>query len=182
MPRHTEPGQQWFTFSESLWEHACRCCCIASVASDSAQPHRRLPTNFPRPWDSPGKNTGVGCHFPLQCVKVKSENEVAQSCPTLSDPMDRSLPGSSVHGIFQARVLKWGAIAFSVETCLVLIKVLADISACPSQRALPLPLPPTDTVNLCRDLGSFIQHPNFNFSVSGLISQNPTPVISCLAV
>ena len=66
-----------------------------------------------RPWDSPGKNTGVGCHFFLQCMKVKSESEVAQSCPTLSDPMDCSLPGSSVHGIFQARVLEWGAIAFS---------------------------------------------------------------------
>ena len=66
------------------------------------------------PWDSPGKNTGVGCHFLLQCMKVKSESEVAQSCPTLRDPMDCSLPGSSVHGIFQARVLKWGAIAFSV--------------------------------------------------------------------
>ena len=62
---------------------------------------------------SPGKNTGVGCHFFLQCMKVKSESEVAQSCPTLSDPMDCSLPGSSVHGIFQARVLEWGAIAFS---------------------------------------------------------------------
>ena len=66
-----------------------------------------------RPWDSPGKNTGVGCHFLLQCMKVKSESEVAQSCPTRSDPMDCSLPGSSVHGIFQARVLEWGAIAFS---------------------------------------------------------------------
>ena len=64
-------------------------------------------------WDSPGKNTGVGCHFLLQCMKVKSEIEVAQSCLTLSDPMDCSLPGSSVHGIFQARVLEWGAIAFS---------------------------------------------------------------------
>ena len=65
------------------------------------------------PWDSPGKNTGVGCHFLLQCMKVKSESEVAQSYPTLSDPMDWSLPGSSVRGIFQARVLEWGAIAFS---------------------------------------------------------------------
>ena len=63
--------------------------------------------------DSPGKNTGVGCHFLLQCMKVKSESEVVQSCLTLSDPMDCSLPGSSVHGIFQARVLEWGAIAFS---------------------------------------------------------------------
>ena len=67
-------------------------------------------------WDSPGKNTGVGCHFLLQCMKVKSKSEVVQSCLTLSDPMDCSLPGSSVHGIFQARVLEWGAIAFSAST------------------------------------------------------------------
>ena len=66
-------------------------------------------------WDSPGKNTGMGCHFLLQCMKVKSESEVAQSCLTLCDPMDFSLPGSSIHGIFQARVLEWGAIAFSSE-------------------------------------------------------------------
>ena len=83
--------------------------------SDSVWPHRRQPTRLPRPWDSPGKNTGVGCHFLLQCVKVKSESEVAQSCPTLHDPMDCSLPGSSVHGIFQAKVPEWGAIAFSVR-------------------------------------------------------------------
>ena len=83
--------------------------------SDSVRPHRRRPARLPRPWDSPGKNTGVGCHFLLQWVKVKSESEVAQSCPTLSDPMDCSLPGSSIHGIFQARVLEWGAIAFSDE-------------------------------------------------------------------
>ena len=81
--------------------------------SDSVQPHRQQPIRLPHPWDSPGKNTGVGCHFLLQCTKVKSESEVAQSCPTLSDPMDCSPPGSSVHGIFQARVLEWGAIAFS---------------------------------------------------------------------
>ena len=81
--------------------------------SDSVQPHRQQPTRLPHPWDSPGKNTGVGCHFLLQCMKVKSESEVAQSCPTLSDPMDCSSPGSSIHGIFQARVLEWGAIAFS---------------------------------------------------------------------
>ena len=68
----------------------------------------------PRPWDSPGKNTEVGCHFLLQCMKVKSESEIAQSYPTLRDPMDCSLPGSSVHGIFPARVLEWVAIAFSV--------------------------------------------------------------------
>ena len=81
--------------------------------SDSVGPHRRQPTRLPRPWDSPGKNTGVGCHFLLQCMKVKSEGEVSQSCLTLSDPMDCSLPGSSFPGIFQARVLEWGAIAFS---------------------------------------------------------------------
>ena len=82
--------------------------------SDSVRPHRRQPTRLPRPWDSPGKNTEVGCRFLLQCVKVKSESEVAQSCLTLSDPMDCSPPGSSVHGIFQARVLEWVAIAFSL--------------------------------------------------------------------
>ena len=69
------------------------------------RPHRRQPTRLSRLWDSPGKNTGVGCPFLLKCMKVKSESEVAQSCPTLRDPMDCSLPGSSVHGIFQARVL-----------------------------------------------------------------------------
>ena len=81
--------------------------------SDSVRPHRRQPTRLPCPWDSPGKNTGVGCHFLLQCMKVKNESEVAQSYPTFSDPIDCSLPGSSIHGIFQARVLEWGAIAFS---------------------------------------------------------------------
>ena len=70
------------------------------------------PPGSPRPWDSPGKNTGVGCHFLLQCMKVKSESEVAQLCLTLSNPMDCNPPGSSVHGIFQARVLEWGAINF----------------------------------------------------------------------
>ena len=81
--------------------------------SDSLRSHRRQPTRLPCPWDSPGKNTGVGCHFPLQCMKVKRESEVAQSCLTLSDPMDCSLPGFSIHGSFQARVLEWVAIAFS---------------------------------------------------------------------
>ena len=81
--------------------------------SDSAQPHGQQPIRLPHPWDSPGKNTGAVCHFLLQCMKVKSESEVAQSCPTLSDPVDCSIPGSSVHGIFQARVMEWGAIAFS---------------------------------------------------------------------
>ena len=92
----------------SLLTHCC-CCCrlVTSVVYDSVRPHRKQPTRLPCPWDSPGKNAGVGCHFLLQCRKVKSESEVTQSCPTLSDPMDCSLPGSSVHGIFQARVLEW---------------------------------------------------------------------------
>ena len=84
--------------------------------SDSLRPHRQQSTRLSRPWDSPAKNTGVGCHFLLQCMKVKSESEVAQSCLTLSDPTDCSPPGSSVHGIFQARVLEWGAIAFSAKS------------------------------------------------------------------
>ena len=92
---------------------AAAAAAVASVVSDSVRPHRRQPTRLPRPWDSPGKNTGVGCHFRLQWVKVKSESEVAQSCPTLSDLMDCSLAGSSIHGIFQARILEWVAIAFS---------------------------------------------------------------------
>ena len=83
--------------------------------SDSVQPHRQQPTRLPPPWDSPGKNTGEDCHILLQCMKVKSESEVAQLCPTFSYPMDCSPPGSSVHGIFQARVLEWGAIAFSED-------------------------------------------------------------------
>ena len=99
----------------SLRKNAAATAEVASVASDSVRPHRRQPTRLPRPWDSPGKNTGVGCHFLLQCMKVKSESQVAQSCPTLCDPMDCSLPGSSVHGIFQARILEWGAVAFSVR-------------------------------------------------------------------
>ena len=77
---------------------------VASVMSDSVRPHRCQPTRLRCPWDSPGKNTGVGCHFLLQCTKVKSESEVTQLCPTLSDPMDCSPPGSSAQGIFQPRV------------------------------------------------------------------------------
>ena len=91
--------------------------------SDSVRPHKRQPTRPRRPWDSPGKNTGGGCHFLLQCKKVKSESEVAQSCPTPSDPMHYSPPGSSVHGIFQARVLEWGAITFSDSWKLSTLKV-----------------------------------------------------------
>ena len=81
-----------------------------SVTSDSLQPHRRQPIRLPCPWDSPGKNAGMGCHFLLQCMKAK-----AQSCLTLRDPIDCSLPGSSVHGNFQARVLEWVAISFSMS-------------------------------------------------------------------
>src|SRR5574340_939040 len=84
--------------------------------SDSVRTHRWQPTRLPRPWDSPGKNTGVGCHFLLRYMKMKSESEVARLCPTPSDPMDCSLPGSSIHGICQARVLEWVAIAFSILT------------------------------------------------------------------
>ena len=99
----------------------CCCCCqVASVVSNSVRPHRRQPIRLPHPWDSPGKNTGVGCHFLLQCMKVKSESEVAQSCPILRDPMDCSLPGSSIHGIFQARVLEWGATLLQIRvTCIL---------------------------------------------------------------
>ena len=112
--RHV-PKYPWAPVSTFLVLYPwCHCCCrqVASVVSGSVRPHRRQPTRLPHPWDSPGKNTGVGCHFLLQCMKVKSESEVTQLCPTLSDPMDCSLPGT-VHGIFQARVLEWGAIAFS---------------------------------------------------------------------
>ena len=97
--------------------------------SDSVWPHIRQPTRLPYPWDSPGKNTGVGCHFLLQCMKVETENW-KWSCSvvqTLSDPMDCNLPGSSVHGIFQARVLKWGAIVFSILTY---YKVQINIESC----------------------------------------------------
>ena len=96
--------------------------------SDSVRPHRQQTTRLPHPWDSPGKNTGVGCHFLLQCVKVKRESEVSQSCLTLRDPMDCSLPGSSVHGIFQARVLEWGAIAFSDLSTRSQVKISSNCS------------------------------------------------------
>ena len=132
-PKNTEMGNLSLLRGTSRPRNRTRVCCIAggfftnwallllllllllspSVVSDSVRPHRRQLTRLPRLWDSPGKNTGVGCHFLLQCMKVKSESEVVQSCPTPSNPMDCSLPGSSVHGIFQARVLEWVAIALS---------------------------------------------------------------------
>ena len=103
---------------------------VAAAAAKSLQscpterPHRRQPTRLCCPWDSPGKNTGVGCHFLLQRMTVKSERDVAQSCPTLRDCMNYSLPGSSVHWIFQARVLDWGAIAFSSRVLLGMWKMI----------------------------------------------------------
>ena len=103
--------------------------------SDSVRPHRWQATRLPRPWDPPGKNTGVGCHFLLQCMKVKSESEIAQLCPTLSEPMDCSLPGSSVHGIFQARVLEWGAIAFSPALWALVIHRYFRGPNCPLSKA-----------------------------------------------
>ena len=114
----TSGETKWGQYKVGDWEiqtteHKVGCCQVTSVVSDSVRPHGRQPTRIPCPCDSPGKSTGVGCHFLLQCMKVKSESEVAQSCSTPSNPMDCSLPGSSVHGIFQARVLEWGAIAFS---------------------------------------------------------------------
>ena len=81
------------------------------------------PTRLHRPWDSPGKNTGVGCHFLLRYMKMKSEREVAHSCPTLSDPIVCSPPSSSIHGIFQARVLEWGAITFSEKYLKIIQKM-----------------------------------------------------------
>ena len=91
--------------------------------SDSVRPHRRQLTRLPCPWDSPGKNTGVGCHFLLQCMQVKSKSEVAQSSGTLWDPMDCSLPGSTIHRTFQAKVLEWAAIAFSIWSILGISKL-----------------------------------------------------------
>ena len=110
----------------SLMNICCCCCCsVTSVVSNPVRPHRWQPTRLPHLWDSQDKNTAVGCHFLLQCVKVESESEVTQSCPTRSNPMDCSLPVSSIHGIFQARVLEWGAIAFSrIYVRLNKIKVL----------------------------------------------------------
>ena len=106
----------------------CECSVIAAAKSLqlclTLRTHRRQPTRLPHPWDSPGKSTRVGCHLLLQCMKEKSESEVAQSCPTLCDPTDCSLPGSSVHGIFQARVLEWRAIAFSSVIAAVFKNIL----------------------------------------------------------
>ena len=107
--------------------------------SDSVRPHRQQPTRLPHIWDSPGKNTGVGCHFLLQCMKVKSESQVAQSCLTLRDPMDHSLPDSSIHGIFQARVLEWGAIAFSCFHSRFLLNTVLHFQQSTTEAEISLP-------------------------------------------
>ena len=126
--------QWWVSKTESFNFRKIVSAAAAAAAKSfksclTVRPHRREPARLPCPWDSPGKNTGVGCHFLLQCMKVKSESEVAQSCPTHSDPMDCSPPGSSVHVIFQARLQEWVAIAFSensfyVAIILVRIKII----------------------------------------------------------
>ena len=102
----------------------CCCCWVASVVSDSVQPHRWRPTRLPRSWDSPGKNTGVGCHFLLQRMHAKS----LWSCLTLCNPMDSSPPGSSVHRILQARVLEWAANSFSIMS--LRSWILSDVTVC----------------------------------------------------
>ena len=112
----------------------CCCCCVASVVSDSVWPHRRQPTGLPHPWDSPGKNTGVGCHFLLQCMKGKSESEVAQSCPTLSKPMDCSLPGSSVHGIqYSSRQEYWSGVPLPSPSTLLRLSKTRKVRNCHCQ-------------------------------------------------
>ena len=125
--------------------------------SDSVQPHRRQPTRLPRPWDSPDKITGVGCHFLLQCMKVTSESEVAQSCLTLSDPMDCSPPASSVHGFSRQEywsgvplpsLLSWvdtiSCCLCSIDKKLRLEKVNKHTWVC----LIPAPLLITTTLNL----------------------------------
>ena len=94
-------------YKDLTWETSILLLLLLLSHFSRVQPHRRQPTRLPGPWDSPGKNTGVGCHFLLQCMRVKNESEVAQSCLTLSDPVDCSPPGSPIHGIFQARILEW---------------------------------------------------------------------------
>ena len=123
--------------------------------SDSVRAQRRQPTRLPCPWDSPGKNTGVGCHFLLQYMQVKNESEVAQLCPTLSDPMDCSPPGSSIHGIFQVRVLEWGAIAFSKSNSWPLVSRWLINYGCFNKFELTAP---EVTLIVCRHLGNGSGH------------------------
>ena len=119
--------------------------------SNSVQPHKQQPTRLPHPWDSPGKNTGVGCHFLLQCIKVKSQSEVVQSCLTLTDLMDCSLPGSSIHGIFQARELELGAIAFSYTVHGILQARILEWVAIPFSRGSSQPRDRTQSPALQMD-------------------------------
>ena len=137
--------------------------------SDSVQPHRLQPTRLPRPWDSPGKNTEVGCHCLLQCMKVKSESEVAQSCPTLSDPIVCILPGSSIHGIFQARVLQWVAIAFSAKNTYI-PWILPPSPIGPSPFLCSICLLPTYMPSSPTHGG---QHPYHPSTLSSLLLLNP---------
>ena len=138
-----------FFTSRATWERSSVMLLLLlslSVMSDSVQPNRQQPTRLPCPWDSPGKSTGVGCHFLLQCMKVKSESEFAQLCPTPSDPMDCSPPGSSIHGIFQARVQEWGAIAFSIVlsvqfSCSVVFDSLRPHESQHTRPPCPSPMP-----------------------------------------
>ena len=140
--------------------------------SDSVWPHIQWPTRLPHPWDSPGKNTGVGCHFLLQHMKVKRESEVAQWCPTLSDPMDCSLPGSSVHGI--SRQEYWSGVPlpslshdlelpifssslYLLSSLLLLFLLLISMSVClslpnpylPMSATVPAKFPPFTQVLIC---------------------------------
>ena len=146
--------------------------------SDSVQPHRQQPTRSPRPWDSPGKNTGVGCHFLLQCMKVKRESEVAQSCPTLRDPMDFSLPGSSIRGIFQARVLEWGAVAFSLK---VTTLSLSFVSApAPSCKVLAPFVPSLEQKPLFSSWRAHLCPPLWGFTALAFYRQKPLPSLKPL--
>ena len=124
-------------FNQYMW---LICCCryVTSVMSDSVRPHRRQPTRLPRPWDSPGKNTGVGCHFLLQCVIVKRESEVAQSCST-QQPRGLQLTRLLYPWDFQARVLEWGAIAFSSGEYIPALFGTALYSVVPGLFALIVP-------------------------------------------
>ena len=117
----------------------CVLCVLSLSCARLLRPCGLQPARLFCPWDPPGKNTGVGCHFLLQCMKVKSESQVPQSCPTLSDPIDCSLPGSSVHGIFQARVLEWGAIAFSDDVVYSYLNH-SGLEACIRELQVCLPL------------------------------------------
>ena len=127
------PGSSVLELHESLSHTAAAAAKSLQSCLTLCGPIDGSPPRLPRPWDSPGKNTGVGCHFLLQCRKVKSESEVTQSCPTPSDPMDCGLPGSSIHGVFQARVLEWVAIAFSIIIasyyCFVLFFIIGRVSS-----------------------------------------------------